>query len=192
MRAVELQVLTFTEQTIPAELRQQVIALEEQAWPTMPPSEPHGHDPMLSPICMLLVADGRVVSSLAILSKEIAHGGQKFDASGLSAVVTDNAERNRGYGLRLVAAAREAIRAGGADLGIFTCDPPLVGFYEHAGWQVLPGTVLVGGTPDSPLPSDRLGKIALGDFFTKHAKRYAASFRRARVELYPGNVDKLW
>jgi len=173
-------------------VRRQVVRLEEQAWPPEPTVPPHGHDPMLRPIAMVLTDGDRVVSSLTILAKAITHRGHRFAASGLSSVVTDSDARNQGHGLRLVTAAREAIAAAGADLGIFTCDEPLRGFYERAGWRTLPGTVLIGGTAEMPLPSDLFAKLTLGDFFTEHGRRYAASFYGARIELYPGNIDKLW
>ena len=53
------------------------------------------------------------------------------------------------FGALSALTGRDAIRDSGADLGIFTCDRPLQAFYERAGWQVLPGSVLVGGTPDA-------------------------------------------
>ena len=48
----------------------------------------------------------------------------------------------------------------GLDLGIFTCDRPLREFYQRAGWEELPGTVLVGGTPQEPFASDQSMKRA--------------------------------
>jgi GNAT superfamily N-acetyltransferase len=141
---------------------------------------------------MLLIDEGRVVSALDILSKELVHCGQRYAASGLSTVVTDEALRGRGYGLKLVEAAREAIAASGVDLGIFTCDTPLRTFYERAGWQVLPGTVLVGGTPEAPFPSDQFDKVTLASFFSAKARRFADTFVGCRIELYPGEIDKLW
>ena len=69
----------------------------------------------------------------------------------------------------LVVAAREAIAASGADVGIFTCDRPLAPFYESAGWTVLPGTVLVGGTAEEPFPSDQWDKVTLARFFSARA-----------------------
>ena len=121
-------------------------------------------------------------------------GGDAVDglASGLSTVVTDEAQRGKGYGRRLIVAGRDAIRDSGADLGIFTCDRPLQAFYERAGWQVLPGSVLVGGTPDAPFPSDRFDKVVLALFFSPKARQYSETFNHSRIELYPGDRDKLW
>jgi aminoglycoside 2'-N-acetyltransferase I len=186
------RILSFQEAAVPPELQCQVAALEQQEWPPEPAIPPHGHDPRLSPVSMLLLDGGRVVASLAILSKEITHVGQRFQASGLSSVVTDHTHRNRGLGLRLVTAAREAIRASGADIGIFTCDGPLVPFYERAGWRALAGTVLVGGTPEAPLQSDVFAKVAMGSFFTELGRHHRVDFLGARVELYSGEIDRLW
>lgn len=188
-----LRVETYPEAEVPPQLRLQVLALQEQAWPSGAPVVLRAtHDPALEPESMLLVVDGLVVSALDVLTKTIDHAGTTFLARGLSTVVTDLALRGRGYGLHLVRHAHEAIARSGADLGLFTCDTPLGAFYERAGWRLLPGTVLVGGTPDAPFPSDQFDKVTLGDFFTDRAKSHAADFRGARIELYPGAIDKLW
>jgi aminoglycoside 2'-N-acetyltransferase I len=190
-----LDVLVHPEAEVPPALREQVLALHEQAWPRdagAPRGPGPGHDPALQPVSMLLVDDGRVLAALDILSKEIEHAGVRYAASGLSTVVTDEALRGRGYGHRLIAAAREAIAASGADLGIFTCDRPLGSFYEAAGWEILPGTVLVGGTPEEPFPSDQWDKVTLARFFSARAQRAAGQFTGARIGLYPGAFDKLW
>jgi GNAT superfamily N-acetyltransferase len=188
-----MRVLSFRHDAVPAVLQAQVLTLREQAWPRSAGGPPAGHDPALRPVTMLLVDDrGSVLASLAILSKQITHHGQRFAASGLSTVVTDQSHRGRGHGHQLVTAARDEIAASGADLGIFSCDRELAGFYRRAGWRVLPGTVLVGGTPESPFPSDRLGKLVLAELFTDHARAHAASFDQACIELYPGEIDTLW
>ena len=161
----------------------------------MPGDEPSPagptHDPAPRPLSMLLVDDGRVLSALDILSKDITHLDRRYAASGPSTVVTDVAHRGKGHGWRLVEAAREAIEASGADLGIFTCNP-LQAFYERAGWQVLVDTVLVGGTPEAPFPSDQFEKVTMARFFSERARDRAETFIGRRIELYPGEIDKLW
>jgi GNAT superfamily N-acetyltransferase len=171
-------------------LRQQAIALRRAAWPGIR-TEPV-HDPALAPLALLLLEGERVVASLDILTKTISHRDEQFRASGLSSVVTDAALRRRGHGRRLVAAARELIAARGDDLGIFTADAPLEGFYTTAGWQLLPGSVLVGGTPEEPFPSDQFDKLTFACFFSPRARSAAAGFAGARIELYPGAIDRLW
>lgn len=212
-----MRIVTFAERDTPAALRRQALALQEEAWPSNEGAkhesdgggtsdrggtddghgtdDRHGqwHDPALAPLAMLLVDDiGTVVTALDILAKEITHAGQRFQARGLSRVVTVGRHRGQGHGRRLVAAARETIERSGADLGIFTCDSSLRGFYESAGWQHLPGTVLVGGTPEDPFPSDRFEKVTMAAFFTSKARTHAHAFPGTRVALYPGVIDRLW
>lgn len=190
------EILVHEQADLPAELLAQIRGLHRQAWPGFAEAAEREaaplHDPALRPVSLALVADGRVVAALDILSKELEHDGERYAASGLSTVVTDEARRGRGLGRRLVVAARERIAASGADLGIFTCDRPLAPFYESAGWDVIPGAVLVGGTPEEPFPSDQWDKVTLARFFTPRAQRGAPAFAGARIGLYPGTIDKLW
>lgn len=187
-----MRLLSFSEPATPADLRAQVVRLQDEAWP--PAEPPVGHDPALRPLSMLLLDGDTVLSALDILFKDIEHAGQRYRAGGLSTVVTSRAVRRHGYGRQLVSAARERMRAMALDLGVFTCDRPLQSFYESAGWQLLAGTVLVGGTPEAPFPSDQPGfdKVTMGCFFSAMALQHQQSFHGARIELYPGLIDKLW
>ncbi|MGZ9930673.1 GNAT family N-acetyltransferase [Streptomyces sp. NC-S4] len=185
-------VIGCAEADLPAGLARQVAELEDAAWPGAEP----GHDPALAPRALLLLAaDGTVAASLALLFKEIPLAGRAYRAAGLSAVVTRPALRGRGLGGRLVAAARAELAADPAvDLALFSCDRPLAAFYEAAGFDVLPGTVLVGGTPEDPLATDEPGfdKVVLAAFFTGDPDRDRAAFTGVRVPLHPGNTDRLW
>jgi GNAT superfamily N-acetyltransferase len=188
-----VRIVSFLEAGVPRDLRLQMVALQAQAWPSDGPPDPAPwHDPALRPLSVLLVEDGRVRAALDVLSKELLHGGSRYAASGLSAVVTDAEHRGRGYGRLLVEHARRLIRDSGADLGVFTCDRDLQAFYEAAGWECLPGTVVVGGTREEPFPSDRFEKVTMAAFFSGRARAAADTFVGARIELYPGSIDKLW
>ncbi|WP_197084527.1 GNAT family N-acetyltransferase [Saccharothrix sp. ST-888] len=192
---MQLQIVSGPEAGLPAELRAQVWALQEQAWPSGRADAGRSHDPALDPQSMLLVdGDGRVLAALDLLGKELTHATRTFTARGLSCVVTDRAHRGDGHGRRLVAAARRAVEESGADLGLFTCDRALRGFYESAGWELLPGTVLVGGTARDPFPSDRPGfdKVTMAGFCSRRARAARESFVDARIGLYPGTIDRLW
>ncbi len=180
---------TYLQGNVPGAVREQVAWLDRRAWPT---AKGEDHDPTLDPIRMVLRVDGRAVATLAVLSKSIEHAGRTWAASGLSAVVTDPDQRRQGHGHRLVVAARELMATRGVDLGIFTCDTELAPFYEGAGWTPLPGTVLVGGTPAEPFPSDQFDKVTLASFFTPEAREHAHDFVGVRIALYPGLRDKLW
>ncbi|MFI8946910.1 GNAT family N-acetyltransferase [Streptomyces sp. NPDC053750] len=193
-----MQILSFPEAATPTDLRVQVGEIQEQVWPSesgpdAPVATPT-HDPALRPISMLLVGEGTVLAALDILFKEIVHVGRCLSAGGLSRVVTSEQARGRGYGRQLVAAARERMAAQGLDLGLFTCDRPLQPFYGSAGWRVLPGAVLIGGTPQDPFPSDQPGfdKVMMSGFFSAAGRQAQASFHHSRIELYPGEIDKLW
>lgn len=187
------EIVVFPEASVPLDLRLQVVALQHQAWPSEGAPDPAPwHDPALRPQSVLLVEDGVVLAALDILSKTIEVGGESYAASGLSAVVTDQRHRSHGYGREIVEAGRRMIEAGGADLGIFTCDRYLRAFYERAGWRHLPGTSLVGGTPENPFPSDQFDKVTMAFFSSPRARAATDAFVGARIELYPGEIDKLW
>jgi aminoglycoside 2'-N-acetyltransferase I len=190
-----VQIMSFGESQLPAELRRQVRGIQEQAWPSNQVEAGHVvHDQALRPLTMMLVEDDMVLASLDLLFKKITHAGRRYQACGLSTVVTRKAQRHRGHGRRLVVAAREAIPTHGADLALFTCDRALQGFYESAGFEALAGAVLIGGTAEEPFPSDQAGfdKVTLGAFFSPGARADRASFEHARIELYSGEIDKLW
>jgi aminoglycoside 2'-N-acetyltransferase I len=187
----------FDEAAIPDSLRAQTEQLRERAWPSCAGAvsdTASRHDAALSPQTMLLLDDQRVVAALDILTKDSTHVGNSFRASGISAMVTDPDQRGLGHGHHLVNAAHELIASSGVDIGIFTCDRPLQRFYERAGWPLLPGSILIGGTVESPFPSDQPGfdKVTLADFFSPHASRHRSAFEHARIGLYPGEIDRLW
>lgn len=192
--STQVSVGSYPARSVPPGLLSQVAELREEAWPTAGGGRDAGpvHDPALRPVSMLLTEAGTVVAALDILTKSISHCGQDYLASGLSTVVTCSARRRCGYGRHLVWAARAAIAVSGADLGIFTCDRPLQAFYASAGWEVIEGAVLIGGTPDNPLPSDQFDKVTVAAFFSARARRDAASFTHCRIGLYPGDIDRLW
>lgn len=189
-----VKIVSFPEAEVPEAWRMEMLRLQRQAWPSDEPIDPGRpvHDPSLEPVSMLLIDGGRVCAALGVLSKTISLGGREWAASGLSTVATDASLRRRGYGRRLVVAARDRIAVSGADVGLFTCDVPLGPFYESAGWEILPGTVLVGGTEAAPFPSDRFDKVTLGGFFTPGALAAREDFIGVRIPLYPGEIDRLW
>ncbi|MFD8978999.1 GNAT family N-acetyltransferase [Streptomyces sp. NPDC059564] len=189
-----MRLLSYPQEALPPPLAAQIEATETRVWPGSAP----GHDPALRPRVLLLVDDaGTVGASLALLHKEIPCGGRTRRAAGLSAVVTRPELRGQGLGGRLVAGARAALAADPAvDLALFSCDRPLAPFYEAAGFERLPGTVLVGGTPAEPLATDEPGfdKEVLAAFFAPgpEAGEDRAALTGGRIPLHPGTVDRLW
>jgi GNAT superfamily N-acetyltransferase len=141
---------------------------------------------------MVLTGKSRLLATLTLLTKQIEHAGARYTVSGLSAVVTEPDHRGSGYGHRLISAAHEQLAGSGADLALFTCDRRLREFYLRAGWTLLAGTVLIGGTVEEPFPSDQFDKVCLGALFSARAIAARASFRGSRIELLPGDIDRLW
>ncbi|HPW56300.1 MAG TPA: GNAT family N-acetyltransferase [Thermoanaerobaculaceae bacterium] len=146
---------------LPESLATQARKIQEQAWPPAPGDAISGPDPGLEPVFMVLLdEDHDVVATLFVLRKRITRAGRGWYAGELSAVATRADLRGQGLGHELVVGAREEMASMGLDLGIFTCDRPLREFHQRAGWEELPGTVLVGGTPQEPFASDQSMKRA--------------------------------
>lgn len=191
-----MQILTLPEAETPTHLRQQVLELQDEAWPSTDAPQISGttHDPHLAPLSMLLVDNDVVLAALDILRKDIEHAGTIYRAGGLSTVVSRRATRRSGHGGRLVRAAHAAMADLGLDVGLFTCDLALKPFYEACGWRELVGTVLIGGTPAEPFPSDQPGfdKVTMGDFFSSMVQAHADRFLGSRIAVFPGTIDRLW
>ena len=198
MTLTTVRVDVHPEAATPPALRRQVLALQRQAWRPDEPGDtaPEGptHDPALAPVSVLLVEGDIVLAALDVLGLHLVHAGSTWAARGLSTVVVAERARGRGLGLTLVRAAGELIDAAGADVTVFTCDRPLRGFYEAAGYAVLAGTVIVGGTPAEPLRSDAPGfdKITLGRFHSGRAQAARSAFVGVDLGLHPGRIDRLW
>lgn len=73
-----MRVVSYSEHAVPRTLRAQMIALQNQAWPSEgPPDMAPWHDGSLKPVSILLVDDEDcVLAALDILSKPITHGGE--------------------------------------------------------------------------------------------------------------------
>jgi len=132
-----------------------------------------------------------VLSYLAIPSTVIHHAGCTYRASGLRAVITHPLYRHHGYGRQIVTAARAVIAASGADLGMFTCDPPLVAFFVQSGWMPMEHTAIIGREGLCARPADSLGKCTLTGFFSKKARRHRRDFVGASLYLNLREGD-LW
>ncbi|HET9221901.1 MAG TPA: GNAT family N-acetyltransferase [Roseiflexaceae bacterium] len=184
----------FTEiQAIPynranASLRYAIALLQHRVAPTAvpPPGDPipPEHDPMLDALSFYLLADSRLVSYAAILHKQITHGHATFWIAGLSCVATDPEYQGQGLGSRVVGAATRYIEQNTIDFGIFTCDPPLAGFYWRAGaWAVVEDVVLIGGHDEGALTSVSLQKVVLMRLFSAKAQAAASQLRQTVIDL---------
>jgi predicted acetyltransferase len=187
--------VAFPSETLPHAFKEQVIDILAREWPSVLSREEQLqqplHDPESHPVALVLEENGQVLSYLVIPSRVIHHAGNSYKASGLSAVITHPAYRHRGYGRHIVMAAREVIAATDADIGVFTCDPPLVSFYACCGWTLMEHTVVIGGTRAKPFPADVLGKRTLMGFFSEQARTRRADFEDAAIYLDLRDGD-LW
>jgi GNAT superfamily N-acetyltransferase len=174
-------------------LRQTLVALRSE-WPSAfsgsYTDRTQLNDPALHATIFSLVVDGKLASHLSVPRKSIEHRGASYKAYGLSGVLTIPAFRGKGHGERVVRAATEFMEEDGADIGLFTCDPALRTFYERCGWSLLEGASLIGGTRAKPFPSDALGKITFGRFFSVRAQARENDFAGTPIwlELHEGHL----
>jgi GNAT superfamily N-acetyltransferase len=169
-------------------LRRAIAMLQHRVAPTVnpPPGDPipPEHDPLLDALSFYLAAEGRVVSYAAVVHKQIKHGDETFWIAGLSCVATDPDYQGRGLGSRSVGAATRYIEHSTIDIGIFTCDPPLAGFYARAGaWPIVPDVILIGSHHDGALSSVSLRKVVLMRLFSARARVAADRLRQTTINL---------
>lgn len=188
-------VMIVPQGAVPHDLKAQIVALLNDAWPSELTLEEQLrrplHDPDRLPLAVILIESGIVLGYLAIPFTTISHSDRAYRAAGLSAVVTHPEQRRRGHGQRLVAAARDTIAASDADIGIFTCDLPLVPFYARCGWTPMPNTAVIGGTRTRPFPAAPLGKRTMMGFFSERALDHRRDFEGAALYLELREGD-LW
>ena len=190
-----IEIITCLEEDLSDDLKGQTLEAQRAEWPAAftgaKAERTQLNDPALHAMIFSLLVDGQLASHLSVPRKTIAHRGESYKAYGLSAVLTVPAFHRKGYGERTVRAATAFMEEDGADVGLFTCDPPLRAFYERCGWTVLEGASLVGGTRAKPFPSDTLGKITFGRFFSARAQVHEQDFVGAAIWLELGEGD-LW
>lgn len=189
------EVVRFAQEACPASIREQIIDLMRREWPEAFGDADEAVQwpdlPETSPTSLVLIEGGIVISHVAVPWKQIEHAGQTYRAFGLSEVMTAPAYRGKGYGLKLVKEALSFIEEQSPDIGVFTCDAPLIRFYAQGGWEHMQGTCLVGGTREKPFRSDTLGKATMMRFFSSKAQHSRSAFEGADVFLDLGE-RKLW
>lgn len=184
--AIEIQAIPYNRAG--AALRRAIAMLQHRAAPDLspPPGEvvvPE-HDERLDALSFYLTVGERVVSYAAVVQKPIQHAGQTFLLAGLSCVATDPDYQRRGLGARVVAAATRSILDSTADIGAFTCDPPLAAFYLRAGgWDVAPDVKLIGSGHPGALSSDALQKAVLMRLISDRARAAAPLLRATTISL---------
>lgn len=168
-------------------LRFAIARLQHRAYPALipPPEETFTpeHDPALDALSFYLADNGRIISYAAVVHLSVIHAGETYRASGLSCVATDPDFRRRGLGTRVIAVATRAILDSDADLGLFTCDPPLTDFYTQVGWSLAPNVVLIGNRMPGALSSATLGKGVLIRLISARAQAAAESLEQSVLDL---------
>ena len=187
MERYVIEIIAVPEVELPERLLWQTLESLRGEWPSAFTGAKAGrtqlNDPALHAMIFSLVVDGQLASHLSVPRKTIVHHGGSYKAYGLSGVLTVPAFRGNGYGERTVRAAIEFMEQDGADIGLFTSDPSLRTYYERCGWTLLEGASLVGGTRARPFPSDALGKITFGRFFSARAQARQSDFLGAAIWL---------
>ncbi|WP_215796493.1 GNAT family N-acetyltransferase [Paludibacterium paludis] len=167
-----------------ADLRLAFAALQERVYPELEPDEAPMHDPALEALSFFVMEGSRVVSYAAVVRFPLHHGEEIFQAAGLSCVATDPDHRGRGLGREVVGTATRAILHSDADIALFTCDRPLLPFYQGAGpWREAVKLRLVGNDKPGALNSDDLGKAVLLRLLSEKARHNAGLFNDTTVNL---------
>ncbi len=134
------------------------------------------------PAHIVIVEHERLISHTEILWKWLAHNGFTYKAYGLSGVLTYPEFRGQGYGMQIVRAGTNYIKASDADLGMFNCHPSLKGFYyTSTDWIAMETSVTLVGDRQHPLPSDELLMML---FLTERAKSHRGDFES--IPIYFG------
>lgn len=184
-----VKLVTFADEALPADLKCQILAAHRAEWPDGYAGANRLRDwvqrPWFHPLHVMLVEQGILVSYAGVAWKRLEHAGETYTAYGLSGVYTYPAFRRQGHGRRVVGAATAHIRRSDADVGLFTCDPKLTGFYSAAGWELVEGAVLRGGPRDAPVPTEE--RVMMG-FFSEKGRRGRAAFASEPIVF----DDELW
>jgi aminoglycoside 2'-N-acetyltransferase I len=188
------QVLVYPQVNCPRDVRTQIVQLLRAEWPNTFRKDELGwptESSELSPLSIVIIANGRVISHAAVLRKTIKHCGTNYLAFGLSCVVTQRSSRGKGFGRRIIEYATKYMKQENADLGVFTCDSNLEPFYTLKGWEIAPFSPLVGGTIEKPFPSDKLGKVTIVQLFSARAKEDRTRILSRPIVIGLGE-GKLW
>lgn len=195
------------------ELKQQIIALENTAWPkniqnnitnnitnntskNIPNNEPDDEYPaelstFASSFVIFDTERNRAVSHAMVRKTTFFHRGITYSACGLSEVVTHPDFLRRGLASRAVTSALEFMASEKPDLCIFTCEPDLVPFYVYCGFVPAEKLVLVGGTLEKPFPGSSFGLSTMIKLMSEKAFEHKADFKQGQVFIELGE-NQLW
>jgi GNAT superfamily N-acetyltransferase len=185
-----VRLLVFSDDELPATLREQILGAHRREWPNGYEGEHRGRSwiqrPWFHPTHVLLVDDGRLIAYAGVVWKVLAHAGETYRTYGLSGVVADPEFRRLGHGRRVVDAATTLIRNSDADIGLFTCAPELAAFYAASGWEAMPTAALFGGPADAP--TREWAEAVMMGFFSRKGRAARPAFAAEPI-LFD---DDLW
>lgn len=184
-----VDLVAFPADLLPDVLKRQVLFWQREQWPSDFTEPQEGRDwinhPHHHPTHFLLLTDGRLVSHVGVVWKDLEHAGETYRTYGLSGVLTVPEFRREGHGRRLVDAATAHIWESDADIGLFMCPPHRREFYKASGWIPMDQTVLLGGPKSAPYPSEELTMMG---FFSEKGQRGRPAFEGQTIVF----DDDLW
>lgn len=131
-------------------------------------------------------SDGtKLIGYTGVLTWNIQADGQAFRMGALSCVSTHPSWRRMGIGSRMVREATAWMRNSGSfDVGLFTCSPENVPFYNSIGsWQACPHLVLKESDCKGPYVSDQCGLHVFKWLISEKACLYASCFDNTIITL---------
>ena len=183
-----MHIIFYPQQDSSPELREQILALEDRAWPSLRgapwPQREHR-------VSLCGKENGLLIAHAAVAAAALSYKGQSYRAFGLCEVVVAPEYRGRGLALALIAAARETMQREGADLCVLTCEPELCGLYTRAGGRQMDRLSVCGGTAPGALHSDSLGLCTLLSLFSPKAVSHQSDFACGELIL-PLEEGDLW
>lgn len=117
------------------------------------------HPPKMDAMSFCMTDKDKFISYTGVLTWDIQVKKQTFKMGALSCVCTHPLYRRKGIGKRLVKKATEWMcNSRFFDIGLFTCSPENIPFYESTGlWKACPTLVLKESDRQGAYASDTLG-----------------------------------
>ncbi len=153
-----IQFHEYADPDLPEPLRIQVLDFLRIVWPEGFTGPNRFRDwttePDKAPRHLLYAAGTQIVSHLELITTTVTVNTVEYRVESPTAVLTYPAFRGEGWSGRLNMLAVEAIDVSGADIGVLTCAPALIGFYRRAGWTYAAGASIVAGPDGATWTSD--------------------------------------
>lgn len=156
--STEIKFAEYSDPDLPDLLRVQVLSFLRIVWPDGFRGPNQFRDwtshRRFQPHHLLYAADSQLVSHLELVSATAQVNDLSYRVLSPTAVLTYPAFRGQGWASRLNLAALDRVDRSDADIGVLTCSPQLVGFYEKVGWSPAREAVVVAGSGSSTWVSE--------------------------------------